>query len=138
MDERDDLGRSAREHYLAAVLIGLGVLFRFNHLPAYAVLLAIFALRPGDFQSSRTTAAAVVATAVMVVCAPMLAHNLYYGHQWRVIPDSAQVNYDIPRFYNTSQRLLVSTGANAILDHHSVSGKAIEIHGSYREWIALS
>jgi hypothetical protein len=33
---------------------------------------------------------------------------------------SAQVNYDIPRFDRMSQRLLVSTGANAIHDHLSV------------------
>src|SRR4029077_11270580 len=51
---------------------------------------------------------------------------------------SAQVNYDIPRFYSTSQRLQVSTRANAILDHFSVSGKIIEIHGSYRELFVLS
>jgi hypothetical protein len=90
------LGRSPREHLLAAVLIGVGVLFRFNHLPAYAVLLAIFALRPADSRSSWTMTAAVVGVAGMVVCVPMLAHNLYYGHQWRVIPDSAQLSYDLP------------------------------------------
>ena len=40
-------------------------------------------------------AAALVLFALMV-CVPMLAHNVYYGHQWRIIPDSAQINTDLP------------------------------------------
>jgi hypothetical protein len=26
----------------------------------------------------------------------MLAHNVYYGHQWRVMPNSTQINTDLP------------------------------------------
>ena len=90
------LGRSTREHWLAAVLIGAGVLFRFNHLPAWLILLAIFALRPTEYPSSRASVAAALVMFAAVVCVPMLAHNLYYGHEWRIIPDSAQINTDLP------------------------------------------
>jgi hypothetical protein len=90
------LGRSSREHLLAAALAGAGVLLRFNHLPAWMLLLAFFALRPTVFPSSRKTVAAALALFALVVCVPMLAHNLYYGHQWRIIPESAQVNTDLP------------------------------------------
>jgi hypothetical protein len=90
------LGKSPREHLLAAALMGAGVLFRFNHLPAYVILLAIFALKPTEFPSPKTTVAAALAVFLLAVCVPMLAHNVYYGHQWRIIPDSAQVNTDLP------------------------------------------
>lgn len=90
------LGRSKRKHLAAAALMGVGVLFRFNHLPAYLILLAIFALKPTTYASPKMTVAAALVIFALVVCVPMLAHNVYYGHAWRIIPDSAQVNTDLP------------------------------------------
>jgi hypothetical protein len=90
------LGRSTREHLLAAALIGVGVLLRFNHLPAYLVLLGIFALRPTGYPTTRSGIAAALVLAAAVVATTMLAHNLYYGHEWRLVPDSAQINTDLP------------------------------------------
>ena len=90
------LGRSTREHLAAAALMGVGVLFRFNHLPAYLILLGVFALKPAGFSSTRGTAAAALVLFALVVCVPILAHNLKYGHEWRLIPDSVQINVDLP------------------------------------------
>jgi hypothetical protein len=90
------LGRSTREHVIAVVLIGAGVLLRFNHLPAWVILLAFFALRPAAAGMSRAKVAVALALFGAVVCVPMLAHNLYYGHEWRIIPDSAGINTDFP------------------------------------------
>ena len=90
------LGRTKREHLAAAALMGVGALFRFNHLPAYLILLGIVVLEPARFSTTRRTAAAALVLFLVVVCLPMLAHNVYYGQQWRIIPDSVQINTDLP------------------------------------------
>jgi hypothetical protein len=90
------LARSPRERLLGAALCGVGVLVRFNHLPAYAIVLGVFALRSGRQSQSAAETWRALALAALVVTVPMLLHNVWYGGQWRVIPDSAAVNTDLP------------------------------------------
>jgi hypothetical protein len=82
------LGRTRLEWFAGAILVAVATLTRFNQLPAYAMLLLVFAAARGGAipRPSAGTAAACVALAAALIVVLPLAHNYYYGHALIVLP----------------------------------------------------
>jgi len=82
------LGRTRLEWFAGAILVAAATLTRFNQLPAYAMLLLVFAAARGGAipRPSLGTAAACIALVGALIVGLPLAHNYYYGHALVVLP----------------------------------------------------
>ena len=82
------LGRTRLEWFAGAILVAVATLTRFNQLPAYAMLLVVFAAARGGAitRPGLGTAAACVMLAAALTVALPLAHNYYYGRALIVLP----------------------------------------------------
>ncbi len=90
------LGQRRRDWLIGAALMGVGVLDRFNQAPAYALLLLVFGLRSTVPRPTRADVFACLGVAALVATVPLISHNYWYAGQWRLVPDSAQINLDFP------------------------------------------
>ena len=81
------LGRSRRQWLIAALLMGVAALTRFNQFPAYAALLVIFGLSPGVWRRPAwIDVLACAAILGLLTFGVPLAHNYWYGHSLTVLP----------------------------------------------------
>ena len=82
------LSRRRREWLIASALMGIATLTRFNQLPAYAVVLVVFAAAP-DAAGRRPRWFDLFCCAAIfgaIVVGLPIAHNYWYGHALTVLP----------------------------------------------------
>jgi hypothetical protein len=95
------LTESALTWNIAAALMAIGTLERFNQAPGYFVLFAVFiAGRAAAREPRWRQALTAVAIAIAIVVSVPLAHNWWYGHTLGVLPQNRSgPNIDLPLAY---------------------------------------